>query len=214
LKKSTKSGINAAAVQYIWSVNKFFGGFFMVIEKKKPMEKVKSALLKIGKRNMIIMAAVLLIGAAVWMNWMLFADNSSADGAGDGLANVSGNAETEAEGDTYFATMQVSRKRARDEALEVLQSVVDNTDADEAVKAQALTDINRLALEMNAESNIETLVMAKGFEDCVAVINGDTATVVVKAKGETLLANEIAQINEIVYEQAKIDPVNIKITER
>ena len=110
--------------------------------------------------------------------------------------------------------MQVSRKRARDEALEVLQSVVDNTDADEAVKAQALTDINRLALEMNAESNIETLVMAKGFEDCVAVINGDTATVVVKAKGETLLANEIAQINEIVYEQAKIDPVNIKITER
>ena len=186
----------------------------MVIEKENVKKSPVSILAKIGKRNMIIMAAVLLIGAAVWMNWMLFADNGSADGAGDGLANVSGNAETEAAGDTYFATMQVSRKRARDEALEVLQSVVDNTDADEAVKAQALTDINRLALEMNAESNIETLVMAKGFEDCVAVINGDTATVVVKAKGETLLANEIAQINEIVYEQAKIDPVNIKITER
>jgi len=186
----------------------------MVIEKESMKKSPASILAKIGKRNMIIMAAVLLIGAAVWVNWMFFADGDPADGAGDGLTNVSGDAETEAEGDTYFATMQVSRKRARDEALEVLQSVVDSTDADEAVKAQALTDINRLALEMNAESNIETLVMAKGFEDCVAVINGDTATVVVKAKGETLLANEIAQINEIVYEQAKIDPVNIKITER
>ena len=186
----------------------------MVIEKENVKKSPANILAKIGKRNMIIMAAVLLIGAAVWVNWMFFADDDPADGMGDGLTNVSGDAETEAEGDTYFATMQVSRKRARDEALEVLQSVVDSTDADEAVKAQALTDINRLALEMNAESNIETLVMAKGFEDCVAVINGDTATVVVKAKGETLLANEIAQINEIVYEQAKIDPVNIKITER
>lgn len=186
----------------------------MVIEKENVKKSPANILAKIGKRNMIIMAAVLLIGAAVWVNWMFFADNDPADGMGDGLTNVSGDAETEAEGDTYFATMQVSRKRARDEALEVLQSVVDSTDADEAVKAQALTDINRLALEMNAESNIETLVMAKGFEDCVAVINGDTATVVVKAKGEALLANEIAQINEIVYEQAKIDPVNIKITER
>ena len=91
---------------------------------------------------------------------------------------------------------------------------MDSTDADEAVKTQALTDINRLALEMSAESNIEALVMAKGFEDCVAVINGDTATIVVKAKGDSLLANEISQINEIVYEQAQILPVNIKITER
>ena len=188
----------------------------MVIERDNTIKE--SIWSKIGKKNLIIAGAVLLVGAAVWVNFLLFPSN---DGGFDGYdqnggmtVNGEGDQAQTDEGDTYFATMQVSRKRARDEALEVLQSVVDNTDADEAVKAQALTDINRLALEMNAESNIETLVMAKGFEDCVAVINGDTATVVVKAKGETLLANEIAQINEIVYEQAKIDPVNIKITER
>ena len=96
----------------------------------------------------------------------------------------------------------------------MLQSVVDSTTADDAVKTQALTDINRLALEMSAESNIETLIMAKGFEDCVAVVNGEAATIVVKAKGDTLLPGDIAQINEIVYEQAKIMPVNITITER
>ena len=187
----------------------------MVIERDNTQDTPRSLWQRIGKRNLIIMAAVLVIGAAVWLNWMLLSPEEGYDGYDQtgndaGASDVSG----ENEGDTYFATMQVSRKRARDEALEVLQSVVDNADADEAVKAQALTDINRLALEMTAESNIETLVMAKGFEDCVAVINGDTATIVVKAKGDSLLANEIAQINEIVYEQAKIAPVNVKITER
>lgn len=188
----------------------------MVIERDNTQRSPKNLWERIGKRNLIIMAAVLVIGTAVWLNWMLLADNDGYGGYDQtgGMTDVSGGTETDAKGDTYFATMQVSRKRARDEALEVLQSVVDSADADEAVKAQALTDINRLALEMTAESNIETLIMAKGFEDCVAVINGDMATIVVKAKGESLLANEIAQINEIVYEQAKIEPVNIKITER
>ena len=187
----------------------------MVIERDNTQDTPRSLWNRIGKRNLMIMAAVLVIGAAVWLNWMLLSPEEGFDGydqtGGNGTVN---DVSTQTEGDTYFATMQVSRKRARDEALEVLQSVVDNADADEAVKAQALTDINRLALEMTAESNIETLVMAKGFEDCVAVINGDTATIVVKAKGDSLLANEIAQINEIVYEQAKIEPVNVKITER
>ena len=187
----------------------------MVIERDNTQNTAKNLWERIGKRNLIVMAAVLVIGAAVWVNWMVFAGNDVAAGnEQNGAVNdVSNGVETEA-GDTYFATMQVSRKRARDEALEVLQSVVDSTDADEAVKTQALTDINRLALEMAAESNIETLIMAKGFAECVAVINGDSATIVVKANGETLLPTEIAQINEIVYEQAQILPVNIKITER
>ena len=170
---------------------------------------------RIGKRNIAIACAVLLIGAAVWVNWVLFTgeeDGYTGYDDGSGTVDASGDAGA---ADSYFATVQVSRERTRDEALEVLQSVVDNADADEAVKTQALSDINRLALEMSAESNIETLVMAKGFEDCVAVISGGDATVVVKTGSEgELLPNQIAQINEIVYEQAQISPVNIKITAR
>ena len=60
--------------------------------------------------------------------------------------------------------------------------------------------------------NIETLVKAKGFEECVAVISGEDASIVVKSDG--LNAAQISQINEIVYAQAGIEPVNIKIIER
>jgi hypothetical protein len=54
--------------------------------------------------------------------------------------------------------------------------------------------------------------MAKGFEECVAVISNGNASIVVKSDG--LTPAQLAQINEIVYEQASIKPVNVKIIER
>jgi stage III sporulation protein AH len=114
--------------------------------------------------------------------------------------------------DTYFASAQVSRQRARDEAMEVLQSVVENEGAVESVKNQALADLSKMAMAIEQEANIETLIMAKGFEKCVAVISGDTARIIVSGTG--LTPAQIAQINEIVYEEANISPVNITITEK
>ena len=65
---------------------------------------------------------------------------------------------------------------------------------------------------MEAEANIETLIEAKGFEECVAVIKDDSVSIVVKSDG--LQAAQISQINEIVYEQSGISPVNVKIIQR
>jgi stage III sporulation protein AH len=65
---------------------------------------------------------------------------------------------------------------------------------------------------MENETNIETLIVAKGFEECVAVISGDSASVVVRSDG--LAAAQISQINEIVFQQSGILPVNITIIER
>lgn len=185
----------------------------MVIEQK--INPVKNFFIKIGKRNLIIVGAVLLIGAAVSLNVILF---GGAKGDGylgyDEPSGMTGtqNGSGVSVSDSYFASVQVSRQRARDEAMEVLQGVVDNEDANEAVKAQALVDLSKLALAIEQEANIETLVMAKGFEKCVAIISDDTARIIVS--GKDLTPAQIAQINEIVYEQAKITPVNITITEK
>ncbi len=183
----------------------------MVIEKKT--NPVKNFFLKIGKRNLIIISAVAIIGVAVCLNFALF-----AGGSGDGYkgydepSGLTGSGSNLSASDSYFASAQVSRQRARDEAMEVLQSVVDNEGAAEAVKTQALADLSKLALAIEQEANIETLIMAKGFEKCVAVISDDTARIIVSGSG--LSPAQIAQINEIVYEQAKISPVNITITEK
>jgi stage III sporulation protein AH len=184
-----------------------------------------------GKRQLVIAGTVLLIGAAVVINWLLFSGSEPTEGY-DGYQSASdlitshGAAQKEQSAgaengeqsevkdvsDQYFASTQVSRQRARDEAIEVLQGVVDNESSDDATKAQALADISRIAKDMEAEANIETLIMSKGFEQCVAVINGDAASIVVKSDG--LIASQISQINEIVYEQAGISPMNITIIQK
>lgn len=167
---------------------------------------------KIRRRHVIVTCAVLLIAAALVLNFVLFGGKqNTVDPAPAGTEpSADVGAQTPADSTAgYFSATQVSRQRARDEALEVLQGVVDNENADEATKTGALQEIKELAAAMEAEANIESLVLAKGFSQCVAVINGDSCSVVVN--GTELQPRQISQINEIVYEQAGIQPANIRI---
>ena len=190
---------------------------------------VKEFFQKIGKRNLVIAGAVTLIIAAVAVNWIVF----SGDGKGDGYDyNASAGMNTNygttlntgavgedaskptgsepGDADSYFSSVEVSRQRARDEALEVLNAVVENGQASEEVKAEAMKEMQTIAKEMSQESNIESILMSKGFTQCLAVINGDSANIVVRTE-EQLNAAQLAQINAVVYEQAGIEPINITV---
>ena len=114
--------------------------------------------------------------------------------------------------ENYFAAALIDRERVRDEALEVLVGITEDESADETARKEAFNEMERIANETTSEINIENLVKAKGFRECVAVLNGDAANVVVKSEG--LTAGEVAQIKEIVYLEAEILPKNIKIIER
>ena len=199
------------------------------MDAKSMMESVKGFFRRIGQRNLVIAGAVTLIIAAVAVNWVIFSGDDTKDGydydasagmntnygttlntgaVGDEISKPTGSEPTDV--DSYFSTVEVSRQRARDEALEVLNAVVENVDASDAVKAEAMAEIQTIAKEMSQESNIESILMSKGFTQCLAVINGDAANIVVKSEGQ-LNASQLAQINAVVYEQAGIEPVNITI---
>ncbi len=178
---------------------------------------------KFGVRNLVIVLSVLLIGVAVYVNWTLFGGADNVDDPKDDLTGAQTNADgengssTPADGDqndntSFFAASQIERQRARDEAIEVLQSVVDDASALDVAKEQALADIAAIAATIEREANIESLIKAKGFEECVAVINGDKANIIVKSEG--LKPNELSQILEIVYLQADILPANVTISEK
>ena len=196
---------------------------------KNGMESVRKFFERMGKRNLIIAGAVTLVIAAVAVNWIVFSGDDGKDGfdydasagmstnygttlntgaVGDDTSKPTGGEPNSA--DSYFSSVEVSRQRARDEALEVLNAVVENADASEEVKAEAMAEIQTIAKEMSQESNIESILMSKGFAQCIAVINGDNANIVVKNEGQLQTA-QLAQINAVVYEQAGIEPVNITI---
>ncbi len=180
---------------------------------EKQLESVKNFFLRLGRRNLIIICAVLLIGVAATVNVIYFTGDDAADaGAGVSGDNATG-AGAEQSTDGYFTASQISRQRARDEALEVLQNVIDNESADNDAKAVAIADIAKMASDMEAEANVESLVMAKGFAQCVAVIGGDSINVVVDVDS-TLNASQIAQINTIVFEQTGITPDKTVIIEK
>ena len=177
---------------------------------------------KFGIRNIVIVLSILLIGAAVFVNWTIFGgegvmDKGSENGGNSALVggntadedNTNGNTDETAD---FFAVSQIERQRARDEAIEVLQNVVDDATSLEAAKEQALADIAAIAANIETEANIESLIKAKGFEECVAVISGEKANIVVKSEG--LKPNQLSQILEIVYLQADILPANVTISEK
>ena len=199
------------------------------MNEKGFIESAKGFFERIGKRNLVIAGAVTLVIAAVAVNWIVFSGDNGEDGfdydASAGMnTNYGTTLNTGEVGDTaskptgsepdstdsYVSSVEVSRQRARDEALEVLNAVVENDQASDAVKAEAMAEIQTIAKEMSQESNIESILMSKGFAQCLAVINGDSANIVVKSEGQ-LNPSQLAQINAVVYEQAGIEPINITI---
>lgn len=183
--------------------------------KTENPNKIKSFFKKIGARNIIVICAVLLIGAAIVVNYILYSQPETKDPQLDvdlDNTDIQDTLDKDENVSDYFAQTALSRQQARDEALEVLQSLTQSSSAlPEAVEA-AHADIAQIAKDIENESKIETIVRAKGFEECIAVISDNQATVIVKTDG--LLASEVAQINEIVYEQSGILPTNLKIIEK
>lgn len=172
---------------------------------------------KFGVRNLVIVLSVLLIGVAVYVNWALFGGSTvdPDDGVNAGTPGETGDVTPSGgeENTNFFAASQIERQRARDEAMEVLQGVVDDAASLDAAKEQALADIAAIAATIEKEANImNRWIKAKGFEECVAVINGDKASIIVKSEG--LKPNQLSQILEIVYLQADILPANVTISEK
>lgn len=176
---------------------------------------------KVNKKAVVAAGAVLILGIAVLLNFLLVPEKTTDKKEGIDVAidlsDVSATLEEKekeevsADGEDTFSQMALSREKARGEALEVLNSVAKSSTAVDSMKEEALSELKQIAADMESEANIESLVVAKGFEECVAVINGETASIVVKTDG--LLATEVAQISEIVYEQAGIHPDNLNIIE-
>ncbi|MBR6776326.1 MAG: SpoIIIAH-like family protein [Clostridia bacterium] len=178
----------------------------------------------LNTKNYIILGCLALVGVAVIISSVITAPDD-ADTVGNESNKVLGNTvladgtiaenskdDTETDADTkndFFASAILNREQTRDESMEVLNQLANNPDALPDTKEDALNAIAQLVEDMNAEANIETLVKAKGFEECVAIVSDENCTVIVSSGG--LNAAETAMILEIVCQQTDASPENVKI---
>ena len=142
---------------------------------------------------------------------------SGTDGAAtdtEGATGPADGAETGKVTDSdYFATARLNRQQARDSALSLLQDAAAREDADETVKEQVNTTIQTMADFTVTEAQIENLVVAKGYADCVAFIGEDALSLAVAAPEGGLTQADTAKIVDVVNQTAGFTADQVMIIE-
>lgn len=119
---------------------------------------------------------------------------------------------TTATSDEYFDSVRLTRQQTRDEAMQTLSDEASSTDDDTALETVNNEIQNLVELSLD-EAQIESLVIAKGYTDCVAFMGDDGISVVVTSPTGGLLDSDVAKITDIVTSQTELDVADIKIIE-
>ena len=172
------------------------------------------------KKPAVAAAVLLLVCAAVYMNWRYTDDIQKNAGKTLGqttlVSSQDGEKGTEPTAapaeDDYFATARLSRKQARDNAISMLKEAERDENAQQSVLNEASQTLQVLAAYTVAESQIESLVVAKGYADCVAFMGEDAISVVV-SDPDGLDAVDVARIKDIVVSETSYTPDQIRIME-
>lgn len=195
--------------------------------------------MKVWKRNAVVAAVVLFVCVAVYLNWSYQKEGADTADVGKTLgqaalvgaqssdplieeAPAGGSADPteqpeettppeEGEKNGYFSSARLNRKQARDSALSLLQEAAESESADQTMKEEAHLAIQTLADFTVSEAQIENLVTAKGYADCVAFIGEESISVVVAAPEGELAEADIAKITEIVTEETGYAASQVKI---
>ncbi len=174
---------------------------------------------KLWKRNMVAGAVLLLVCAAIFLNGRyaekveqtdkILGQATLVDGTEGEVSAVSGGAQP----DDYFAAARLTREQARDSALSLLKEASGAAEVDEETASKAAQSIQTLAAYTLAEAQIENMVTAKGYADCVVFMADDGVSVVVSADEDGLQTEDIARITDIVKQETDLSADRIKILE-
>ena len=182
--------------------------------------------MKIWKKNLTAAAVLVTVCAGIYLNWMytegstpasltdtldaekildesMLVMSDTADALQEAAAELTDTASD------YFAAVRLSRQEARDSAVELLQEAM-SYDTDTEKTGHELEELVEVAL---SEAQIESLVVAKGYADCVAYMSADGISVAVAAPENGLQQSDVALITDIVMTQSDYALEEIRIVE-
>lgn len=111
----------------------------------------------------------------------------------------------------YFAQVRLEKMTNRDEAVQTLQTIMGGGDITNDEAVTTALDAVELSRLIESEGNIEALIKAQGFEDCVVYLDGESAKIVVKSDG--LDKAQAAAIKDVILSEISIPAENIRIFE-
>lgn len=193
------------------------------------------------RRQVILAALILALGSAVYLNWQFsenkdltatdilgsakelgqaqFVNNTPANDSNSKNKNEENNNKeddsniqnNDDKSSDYFSKAKSARQKARDEATDTIKEILDDAKSSEETKSEAVKQAALIAKIIEQEANIENLIKAKGFAECLTFIQNDECSVVIK--GEPLNEALAISIKDIICSQSGISPDKIKIVE-
>lgn len=124
------------------------------------------------------------------------------------LVSVSNNS-----GSKFFEEARLKRTKAHDEAMDTIQKTLKSASLSAEEKKTYTQQLTGNLEDLNAENEIETLVKAKGFADCLCFLQSGRADLTVITSGDALTAAQVAQIRDIVLSKSNVTAQNITIVE-
>ena len=191
--------------------------------------------MKKHRQGFTLLTLAVALGVAVYLNWeyaktadeSLIADASAQNTVVMDELAVETQTETadknygEAQlvsvnkksGSDFFEQARLNRTKSRDEALDSLKKSLKGSNLSGAEKDQLTKELSAQIDHINTENEIETLIKAKGFADCVVFIDDGKVNVTVMTSSDSLQADEVAQIRDAVLSRCDVSAQDICVVE-
>ena len=178
------------------------------------------------KRNIVMAAVLLFVCAAVYLNWsynnrqgeadsaMVRAEDEAMTAANEAyLETLAKEEQASEQTPAYFASARLTRQQSRDEALSLLETAAAGEGASQETIDSAMRSITTMATWSLQETQIENLLLAKDFDDCVVYMSGDGVTVAVPAPEEGLSDAAVARITDAITSETDYTAAQLRIIE-
>ena len=185
--------------------------------------------MKVWKKNLVAAAILVTVCAGIYVNW-LYTEDKTAASLEDSLDTqkvmnedtlvLSGDMEAIAAGEDvtstatdYFAAVRLSRQQARDNAVNLLQEAMAYSGSESSKDVESAMELEDIVQTALSEAQIESLIIAKGYADCVAYMSGEGISVAVSSPEGGLQQAYVAVIADIVMTQSDYSLDDIRVVE-
>lgn len=183
--------------------------------------------MKVWKKNLVAAAVLVTVCSGIYVNW-LYTEKNVLPSLSDTLdyekvmsedaillendlaAIASGNAISTTAGE-YFSAVRLARQQARDSALNMLQEAMAYSESSKS--AESAVELEEIVQTALSEAQIESLIIAKGYRDCVAYMTNDGISVAVSSPEGGLTPSDVAVIADIVMNQSSFGLSDIRVVE-
>lgn len=183
--------------------------------------------MKVWKKNMVAAAILVTVCAGIYVNWIYTEDSMAVSltdtldsekvmsedmlDLSEDMAAIAAGEDLDTTAADYFAAVRLSRQQARDSALNLLQEAMAYSEGTK--EAESSAELEVIVETALSEAQIESLVIAKGYADCVAYMTGDGISVAVSSPEGGLQQADVAVIADIVMAQSDYGLEDIRVVE-